>query len=70
MTDEMSNWITTTEAAERLGVTPRWITTLITRGELAGRKLNPRLYLVYAPDLETYRDKNIGRGKKNVSKSK
>lgn len=71
MTDELNNWITTTEAAERLGVTSRWITALINRGDLRGQKMNPQLYLVYAPDVDAYRHKmkDSGPGKPEKSAS-
>jgi excisionase family DNA binding protein len=71
MTEELDNWITTTEAAERLGVTSRWITRLINRGDLQGRKMNSRLFLVYAPDVDAYRykmkKKSPVKGKKSAS---
>jgi len=52
----LSGWITTAEAAERLGLTPRRIRQLARlEGKLAYRLVTPRLLLVRKSDVEKYK---------------
>jgi len=54
MTDDIDNWITTAQAGELLNITARRINALVKAGKLRARPINPRLTLVFKPDVEEY----------------
>jgi excisionase family DNA binding protein len=61
----MDDLITTQEAAEVLGVTPRRVLTLIRSGRLPARTIgNSRLHLIARADLELVKVRPNGRPKK------
>jgi len=52
---------TTTEAAAMLGVSPNTIKNAIKRGIMAYEQVNPRLNVVTAEAIETYRRERLGQ---------
>lgn len=56
--------LTTKEAAERLGVTPRRVTAMIQAEQLPAEKLG-RDYLIQERDLKQVADRKVGRPRKN-----
>jgi excisionase family DNA binding protein len=60
-------YISTTEAAKRLHVTPRYVRTLIDKGILKGEKIG-RNYIVAVSSLDRARERNTKRGPKPGSK--
>lgn len=67
MTDP--EYISTTEAARRLGVSRPWVTVLINRGELEGYKINPRAWLVSLASVERLQAARSTAAHKNPGKS-
>jgi len=58
--------LTTAEAAERLGVTPRRLRALIKAGKLPAEKFGAA-YMINEKDLKLVRDRKPGRPKKGRS---
>lgn len=57
----VEEYITTTEAAELLGVTARYVAKLVESGTLEGRKVNARLWLVNRASLANWTPKRKRR---------
>jgi len=63
MSDSLSDYISTREAAERLGVVTDHISHLLAAEKIRGKRIG-RAWLVYVPSLERYianKPPNIGR---------
>jgi excisionase family DNA binding protein len=54
-TDELTEWVTTAEAAKMLSRSRRRVLQLIKAGELEAKQLNPRLWLVNRQSVKEYR---------------
>lgn len=61
--------LTTKEAAEKLGVTPQRVRTLIRAGRLPAKKFGRDL-VIHEEDLKLVKDRKPGRPKKQMSKRK
>jgi excisionase family DNA binding protein len=61
--------LTTVEAAERLGITPRRLRALIKSEKLPAEKFGTA-YMINEKDLAKVRDRKPGRPKKLASKAK
>ncbi len=57
----MDNFVTVTEAAKVLGITPHGVRSRIARGELQASQVSPKLWLIPAEEVE--RAKAAGRMK-------
>jgi excisionase family DNA binding protein len=55
--------LSTTQAAARLGITPRQVQRLIEKGHLPGQKVGYS-YVVQAADLEQFERRPVGRPRK------
>jgi len=55
------NWLITSEAAEKLGVTRRHIQELCENGELECVRIGQRLWLVSKKSIEVWKPKRIRR---------
>lgn len=55
--------ITVAEAAQRLGVKPRWVRVLIADGRLSATYLTPRMLLVNAADVDKLAKIERSRGR-------
>ncbi len=63
MSDTLSDFISTREAADRLGVVTDHINHLLAAGKLHGKQIG-RAWLVYIPSLEQYiKTKTPGKGR-------
>lgn len=51
---DLGRYMSTTEAAQETGVSPRWIRKMIQQGVLEGRKVNPRAWLVSVNSLREF----------------
>jgi excisionase family DNA binding protein len=58
-------FLTTKEAAERLGITPRRVQALIEAGRLPAQKFG-RDYMIKEADLKLVEDRKVGRPKKRL----
>jgi excisionase family DNA binding protein len=56
-------FLTTKQAAERLGITPRRVQALVTAGKLPASKFG-RDYMIKESDLKLVEDRKVGRPKK------
>jgi excisionase family DNA binding protein len=56
-------FLTTKQAAERLGITPRRVVALVTAGRLPAQKFG-RDYMIREKDLKLVEDRKVGRPKK------
>jgi excisionase family DNA binding protein len=56
-------FLTTKEAAEKLGITPRRVVALVTAGRLPASKFG-RDYMIKEADLKLVKDRRVGRPKK------
>jgi excisionase family DNA binding protein len=56
-------FLTTKEAAEKLGITPRRVVALVTAGRLPASKFG-RDYMIKEADLKLVKDRRVGRSKK------
>ena len=54
-TSELTEWVTTVEAARMLSRSRRRVLQLIKAGELEAKRINPRLWLVSRESVEEYR---------------
>ena len=52
--DNFENWITTAEAARKIGITARWVRELIDKNKLVGRLVTSRLWMVSRQSVEDY----------------
>ncbi len=59
----MSEMISVESAAEIIGCTKRRVTQLLTKGELRGKKLSPRCWIVSRPSAVRYSrlEQTVGR---------
>jgi excisionase family DNA binding protein len=57
------DFLTTKEAAERLGITPRRVQALVTSGRLPAQKIG-RDYLIKEKDLKLVENRKVGRPRK------
>ncbi|HJR06893.1 MAG TPA: helix-turn-helix domain-containing protein [Pyrinomonadaceae bacterium] len=57
------DFLTTKQAAERLGITPRRVQALIEAGRLPAQKFG-RDYMIKEKDLKLVEDRKVGRPKK------
>lgn len=57
------DFLTTKQAAERLGITPRRVQALIEAGRLPAQKFG-RDYMIREKDLKLVEDRKVGRPKK------
>ena len=55
--------LTTKQAAEKLGITPRRVQALVTAGRLPATKFG-RDYMIKESDLKLVQDRKVGRPKK------
>ncbi len=62
----VEDWITTTQAAELLGITPQYLGELIRGGAFKARKVNPRLLLVNRQSLEGWERKRKPKREKTI----
>jgi excisionase family DNA binding protein len=53
-------FLTTKEAAEKLGITPRRVVALVTAGRLPAQKFG-RDYMIRETDLKLVEDRKVGR---------
>ncbi len=60
----VKNWITTAEAAERLGVTPGRVRQMILNGQLPAEKMGRDL-LIIEDNLKLVADRKVGRPPKS-----
>ena len=60
-------YITTTQAAERLGITRHAVIALIRRGSLKAEKFGPT-WIIKEKDLESVRNRKVGRPRKHLTK--
>ena len=58
------NLLTTKEAAERLGITPRRVIAMIQAEQLPAEKFG-RDYMIKEKDLKLVEDRKVGRPRKN-----
>jgi excisionase family DNA binding protein len=56
-------FLTTKEAAQKLGITPRRVVALVTAGRLPAQKFG-RDYMIKEADLKLVGDRKVGRPKK------
>ncbi|OQY87140.1 MAG: hypothetical protein B6D41_12215 [Chloroflexi bacterium UTCFX4] len=63
MSDSLSDFVTTRDAALRLGVGIDHINHLIDRGKIIGKRMG-KYWLVYVPSLEHYRNTKDQRGRR------
>ena len=63
----MPELLTPLEVSEELGVTRRWVTELLNRGELKGMKLGPKHWAIAREDLEVFKAEQT---KKNPTATK
>jgi excisionase family DNA binding protein len=56
-------FLTTKEAAQKLGITPRRVVALVTAGRLPAQKFG-RDYMIREADLKLVQDRKVGRPKK------
>ncbi len=61
-TRELSNYVTTRQAADILGVTQQHVALLIGRGKLQGTKLD-YAWLVFRPSIEQYQKTKSAKGR-------
>jgi excisionase family DNA binding protein len=61
------NAITTSEAAEKLGISPQRVNVLIKEGRLPATKVGP-IYLIQPKDLAKVKNRKTGRPKKKKKK--
>ncbi len=54
MSDNLSDYLTTRQAAELLGVAPDHVNRLLIAGKLKGQKVG-HYWMVFRPSVETYR---------------
>ncbi len=64
----MDKWLTTQEAAEKLGVTDSRVRQLILEGRLPAQKFG-RANMIREEDLNLVKDRKPGRPKKQPSKN-
>ena len=57
------DFLTTKQAAERLGITPRRVQALIEAGRLPAQKFG-RDYMINEKDLKLVKDRKVGRPRK------
>jgi excisionase family DNA binding protein len=57
-------YLTTKQAAERLGITPRRVQALIEAGRLPSEKFG-RDYMIREKDLKLVEERKVGRPRKN-----
>jgi excisionase family DNA binding protein len=55
--------LTTKQAAQKLGITPRRVVALVTAGKLPASKFG-RDYMIKEADLKLVQDRKVGRPKK------
>jgi excisionase family DNA binding protein len=60
-------FLTTKEAAQKLGITPRRVVALVTAGRLPAQKFG-RDYMIKEADLKLVEDRRVGRPKKEAQK--
>ena len=66
----LGRYLTTKEAAERLGVTTTHVRRLVAAGRLRGMALSDRMMLVEAGSVKTFKRRPVGRPRtKKPSKS-
>lgn len=61
------DFLTTKQAAEKLGITPRRVQALIEAGRLPAQKFG-RDYMIKEKDLKLVEDRKVGRPKKTEKK--
>lgn len=61
------DFLTTKQAAERLGITPRRVQALVTAGRLPAQKFG-RDYMIREKDLKLVEERKVGRPKKVLQK--
>jgi excisionase family DNA binding protein len=59
------DFLTTKQAAEKLGITPRRVQALITDGKLPAQKFG-RDYFIREKDLKLVENRKVGRPKKAI----
>lgn len=52
--DSTEDWITTAQAARKIGITPRWVRDLIDRKKLVGWRITSRFLMVSRQSVEDY----------------
>ncbi len=70
MSDDLSRYVTTREAAEMLGVATEHINHLLLRGKLRGIKPGGRDWLVFTPSIEKYNETKSAKGRPRSRKPK
>lgn len=60
-------YVTTTQAAERLGITRHAVIALIKRGSLKAEKFG-KSWIIRVKDLESVRNRKVGRPRKALTK--
>jgi excisionase family DNA binding protein len=63
MSKDLTQYVTTKQAAEMLGVTQDFINALLIKGKLRGVKPGGWNWLVYAPSVQKYLDTKSDRGR-------
>lgn len=63
MSKDLTQYVTTRQAAEMLGVAPDHVNHLIRVGKLRGNKLGGWSWLVYVPSVQKYLETKSDRGR-------